>query len=291
MSGPLLTHSKVTADGATPSAWVVFLHGVFGMGLNLRTLAKAVVDERPAWGALLVDLRGHGANPPFPPPHTLATASADVGRLVSALGLSAPVIVGHSLGGKTTLAYAKQFPGTLRRAVVLDAMPGARPADAATGLSRSVLHFLESLPRTMASREEFTRAARDAGFTATVVEWLAMNVRRAPDGSFALRLDLPAIRAMLVDYYHQDLWEVVEDASYVEELDLVIAGASAHYAPADRERAEQGARSRNGMKVHVVEGAGHWLHVDAPDAVRARIREALDGVAAPGKVCDTRPTP
>lgn len=275
MADELIAHTQVTADGASPSKWVVFLHGVFGMGLNFRTFAKALVTERPAWGALLVDLRGHGTSPPMPPPHTLETAAADLERVVRARGLRAPVLVGHSLGGKTVLAYAKAFPASIDRAIVLDSMPGARPQEAATGLSRSVLQFLEALPARMESRETFTRAARDAGFANGVVEWLAMNVRRADDG-YALRLDLPVIRALLVDYYHRDAWDVVEDAAFVERLHLVIAGASAHYTEAERERAAYASHTRSGLSIHVVEGAGHWLHVDAPDAVRAIVRDALD---------------
>lgn len=276
MADELLSHTRITADGASPSRWVVFLHGVFGMGLNFRTFAKALVTERPAWGAVLVDLRGHGTSPAMPPPNTLASAAADVERVVRALALRSPVLVGHSLGGKTVLAYAKAFPGSIDRAMVLDSMPGARPQEAATGLSRSVLHFLEALPARMESRDTFMDAARDAGFARGVVEWLAMNVRRATDGGYALRLDLKVIRELLVDYYNLDAWDVVEDQSFVERLDLVIAGGSAHYALADRERAAHASRTRNGLAVHVVEGAGHWLHVDAPDAVRAIVREALD---------------
>jgi esterase len=275
MSEPLLAHSKVTADGHdAPSKWVAFLHGVFGMGLNFRTFAKALVQEKPDWGALLVDLRGHGASPPLPPPHTLATAAADVARLIDSIALPVRAIVGHSLGGKTTLAFVKQFPGSIDQAMVLDSMPGARPHEAATGLSRSVLHFLEGLPPVLDSRETFTRAARDAGFSGAVTEWLAMNVRRRDEG-YGLRLDLPAIRALLVDYYDLDAWDAVEDPRYVAKLDLVIAGASAHWAPADIDRARTLAVSRPGLDVHVVEGAGHWLHVDAPDAVRAIVRDSL----------------
>lgn len=279
MTAPLLAHTTLTADGATPSRWVVFLHGVFGMGLNFRTFAKALVTERPAWGAVLVDLRGHGATPPLDPPHTLATAAEDVERVIRARGLrtpsGSPVLVGHSLGGKTVLAYLRQFPGTIERAMVLDSMPGARPSEAAAGVSRSVLHFLEGMPAVMPSRETFTVAAKEAGFPSAIVEWLAMNVRRTEAG-FGLRLDLPAIRALLVDYDETDAWEVVEDASYVERLELVIAGASAHYDEADRARAEHAARTRAGLTVHVVPGAGHWLHVDAPEAVRAIVRAGLD---------------
>src|SRR5690606_27871512 len=36
----LLAHDRVTAPGASPDGWIVFLHGVFGAGRNWRSVAR-----------------------------------------------------------------------------------------------------------------------------------------------------------------------------------------------------------------------------------------------------------
>ncbi|HSM35677.1 MAG TPA: hypothetical protein VK837_04695, partial [Longimicrobiales bacterium] len=54
-----LAHERVVADGATPGAWLYVLHGIYGAGRNWGSVARALVERRPDWGAVLVDLRGH----------------------------------------------------------------------------------------------------------------------------------------------------------------------------------------------------------------------------------------
>ena len=70
-----LAFSTVTANGAAPSQWMFFLHGIFGSGANWRTFAKRFVEARPSWGAALVDLRMHGASQNCAPPHTIEAAA------------------------------------------------------------------------------------------------------------------------------------------------------------------------------------------------------------------------
>jgi len=52
-------------------------------------------------------------------------------------------------------------------------------------------------------------------------------------------------------------------------LDVVIGGHSEVFSTSDRERIEQLAGQKSDISVHVVEDAGHWVHVDAADALVA----------------------
>ncbi len=295
-----LAHTFVKAGGAKPDGWIVFLHGVFGMGQNFRTLAKRVVAERPRWGAILCDLRGHGGSLDFPAPHTLTSAAADVAALVRKLDEPVRAIAGHSLGGKVALAYLDAHPGELDNAFILDSVPSAREADATIDSAATVLAFLESVPVLLPSREAFAALARAAGMSAAITEWLAMNVRassaapqgeldgagsgrasagpsaRRGDGRYGVRLDLPAIRSLLDDYFAKDLWGAVSDRSVGVRLDLVIADRSSQYSEADRAEARAVALSNHRVHVTIVPNAGHWLHVDAPDAVLEAIVRGLD---------------
>ena len=97
---PHLAFSRVTADGATPERWMMLLHGVFGTGSNLRTLARRVAERCPGWGFVLPDLRGHGRSLGLTPPHTLAAAAADLVSLEAELGHPIHGLGGHSFGGR-----------------------------------------------------------------------------------------------------------------------------------------------------------------------------------------------
>src|SRR5215217_5600958 len=82
---PILSHTRVTAKDAEPGMWLLMLHGIYGSGRNWGTIARRLVEARPEWGVLLVDLRNHGQSHGFAGPHTLAASAADVDRLVESL--------------------------------------------------------------------------------------------------------------------------------------------------------------------------------------------------------------
>ena len=55
----LLSHAIVEGDrGANKT--MAFLHGILGSGSNWRSFAKRLVQDKPGWRALLIDLRKHG---------------------------------------------------------------------------------------------------------------------------------------------------------------------------------------------------------------------------------------
>jgi len=268
-------HALVSADGEAPEKWLHVLHGVFGSGANWRLFARKLTAACPRWGVVLVDLRGHGASQGAPPPHTLQATADDVLRLERRLGIPIGGVAGHSFGGKVALTYLERRDAPVERAFVLDASPGPR-ASRATGADATerVLETLESLPEPLASRERFVELALEAGHARAVTEWLAMNVRRSDDG-FRLRLDLPAIRAMLDDYHAADLWSVVERVENAEKLDVILGGASDTVDPEARSRLRQLAATEPRVRLHVLERAGHWLHVDDPEGLLDVFRSAL----------------
>lgn len=268
-------HALVTAPGAAPSAWMLVLHGILGSGANWRTFARRVVEVRPGWGLVLVDLRGHGQSQDPPPPHTLAAAAEDLVRLAARLGLDVRGVMGHSFGGKVALAYLAQR--RVERAFVLDSDPGARPEGHRDPTSSRVLELLSTIPQPIPSREAFLEQAQAHGLSRAVAEWLAMNVRRADDG-FRLRLDLKVLRALLDDYFAQDLWPVVEDPGRAGQLRVVLGGRSTS-VPEDTQARLRALEAREAhdsrLSVRVLPEAGHWVHVDDPDGLLAAVIELL----------------
>jgi pimeloyl-ACP methyl ester carboxylesterase len=72
-----------------------------------------------------VDLPGIGKSGPAANGYDTAHMAADIHALAAALKLERPYVVGHDLGGLTTYAYVRQFPDSLRGAMILDVpMPG-----------------------------------------------------------------------------------------------------------------------------------------------------------------------
>jgi esterase len=272
-------HALVAPENASPGGWLLFLHGIFGSGPNWRTIARKLIAARPDWGAVLVDLRMHGRSQGAPPPHTLDAAAGDLERLAADLharGMVVAGVIGHSFGGKAALAYRARGPA-LVDTWVLDASPSRRPEmlspeDQGTPGegAMQVLAMLESLPGQFSSRDDFMAEVTGRGFSRPLAEWLAMNLDRDGD-RMRLRLDLAALRELLVDYAEQDLWPAVESSDLPGQLHVAIGSRSTAVDDEDRRRFERHAQ------VHAVD-AGHWLHMEAPDAL---LRLFIDELARP----------
>ncbi|MBK6513065.1 MAG: alpha/beta hydrolase [Polyangiaceae bacterium] len=262
-----LAHQIVVADGASPQRFILFLHGVFGMGTNFRAVARAIVSREPSWGVVLVDLRGHGATPALAPPHDLGAAAGDLERLCERLASEGrPVrgVIGHSFGGKVALALVARRP--LDLLVLLDSQPGPRDEAPENDSATSVLAILESLDRPWSAREDFSAALRERGLSQAIVDWLTMNVRKAGE-DYRLRLDLAAIRAMLEDYFAADLFWVLEDPSRAGVMGVVIGGRSTVLGARSKERLWALAGEGSALRIVELPAAGHWVHVDDPQGV------------------------
>jgi len=283
----LLAHALVTAPSATPTRWILFLHGILGSGPNWRTFAKQVVAARPDWGAVLVDLRLHGESQTgFAPPHTLEAAARDVAELfpiVEAAGQgSVRAVLGHSFGGKVAIELARQqleLGRPLEHVFVVDSTPSARPDHRGSESTQHIVDLLTELPTEFADRGTFTAWMEERGVSRPTAMWLAMNVRPLPNTTrFVFRVDIAGIRALLADYFRQDLWPVLERTRTLEthmpenapasmQTHLIAGGRSNLVDEADRERTR---RSPNAT-LDVIPEADHWVHVDAPDALRALV--------------------
>lgn len=258
MSLDQLNHALVTAgEGVEPEKWMLFLHGILGSGGNFRTVARRFVAEKPEWGAVLVDLRKHGASQDLPPPHTVEAAANDLARLSH----RATGIVGHSFGGKVALEYARTHP--LEELFLLDSNPGARPDARGSEGTVRVIEMLEALPETFPSRPAFVAHVQARGHDAAIAQWLAMNLDRDGD-VFRFGLELPAIRALLEDYFARDLWSVLEAESSTR-FHVILGGKSTVFDHEDRERLAAIAARNPNVTMHVLARAGHWVHADAPD--------------------------
>lgn len=269
-----LAHALVAAPGATPARWMLFLHGIFGSGANWRTFARRFVAARPHWGAVLVDLRMHGASLDLPPPHTIAAAAHDLDGVAAVLPGPVAGILGHSFGGKVAMEYVLRHAARLEQAWILDSMPGPRPDARGSETTTGVLSLLERMGTHFPTREAFVAGVEQGGFSREIANWLAMNLR--PTGTdYVFKLDLAAIRALLDDYFARDLWTVFEQPPGAVQLHVVIGGRSPVFDAHDRARMAHAALASGGrVVVHTLANAGHWVHVDDPEGLFAALVSA-----------------
>ena len=241
---------------------VLLLHGLFGSSTNWRQVARGLAERHRVLG---VDLRNHGASPWSASMNYLDMAE-DVRALIEREGLARPAVVGHSMGGKTAMALALLHPASVARLVVVDIAPvayGDRFSPYVQAMSG-----IDTLAAS--SRSEVQRRLGEAIPDAGVVGFLMQNLVMRND-HFDWRLNLAGLGASL-----QALGDFPAPllARRYEGPVTVIAGALSDYVkPADRERFEALFPRLN---FEFVEGAGHWVHAEQPQAFLAALRSALD---------------
>lgn len=241
-----------------PHHWLLLTHGIYGAGSNWRGIARKLVERRPEWGVVLVDLRLHGKSDAGEPPHTVQACAEDL-RAVITQEIAA--IAGHSFGGKVVLAARALVPAHVQQTWMFDSSPSARvPEDSSV---MRVLELMERLPRTWVKRDDFVATVVAEGHALALAQWLAMNIIPDATGVLVNRLDLPAMRSLLESYYATDLWGVACDAALPGSLEMVIADRSHTVSEADRTRL---ASAPPHVHVHHVD-AGHWLHIEAAASV------------------------
>ncbi|MGM0574385.1 MAG: alpha/beta fold hydrolase [Myxococcota bacterium] len=273
----LPAHLDVKAPKSTPERTAFVLHGILGSGRNWRSFCRRLARAHPAWRFVLVDHRNHGDSHGAPPPHTLDACADDLARLADDLGVTPEVVIGHSYGGKVALAYARAYPDDLRNAWVLDSPVSARERDPGTSEIAHVLRELRDVPQPLEDREDVVGILTDKGFSKTLARWMTTNLRRADEGEgYVWRFDLDGVEEMLEHYFEEDFCGFLADLPPGVVVDVVRAERSDRWSEAEVSWMEENSAPDGPVRFHTLEGAGHWLHVDAPDALAKLLGGALE---------------
>jgi pimeloyl-ACP methyl ester carboxylesterase len=109
----------------------------------------------------------------------------------------------------------------------------------------------------------------DAGISSGLAEWMGMNLVR--EGKrFRWRLDSSTMRALYQDFQSQDLWHVLCNRP---ETHFAFLCAQRNSVLTDEDRQRLANASPNVSAVTI--DAGHWLHVDNPNAVIQAVHTLL----------------
>lgn len=251
---PLQLAFETTGDGPP----VVILHGLFGSRRNWRRIAQALSASHRV---LCVDLRNHGGSP-WADTMSYPEMAADVRMLIEAERLDRPVVIGHSMGGKTAMTLALESPSLVGRLIVVDIAPVSY-ADRVTpwmealhGADTAALSQRAELVRRMSAR------VPDPRTVALLMQNLVVR-----DDHFDWRLNLPAIGIAL-----QTLGGFPPEAllrRYGGLATLIYGSLSEYVRPLEPALFTDAFPN---MEMVEIEGAGHWVHVDRP----AELIAALD---------------
>jgi N-formylmaleamate deformylase len=96
---------------------LLLLHGLTGSGACWIPLARALEGE---YDVVMPDARGHGNSSTPLGGYRYEDYASDVVGLIQGLGLAAPVLLGHSMGGMTAAVVASQLATAIRGVILAD---------------------------------------------------------------------------------------------------------------------------------------------------------------------------
>jgi len=245
---------------------ILVLHGILGSGANWAGFARDLVAIPGDHSVVAVDLRHHGRSESGDPPDTVGACVEDLLAWVAENGIEPSVVIGHSFGSKIALSLSSKLE-SVEQVIILDADPGPMMLDGIPRHQIPVLKLIDLLreaPHFYRSREQFAEVLARGGFRHGVAGWVGKNLHRSGD-QLALSLDLDRIEAMLQDHHRFDSWDLIESTS-CQRVSLVVGGRSTVVSRRSQQRFK-GLHLRNPdrYRFEVIEDAGHWLHVDAPE--------------------------
>lgn len=273
---------------------------VLEAGIAASSLSWALVAKQAAAFTTVVtyDRAGFGWSDPAPHRSTALDAARDLATLLDKTELPGPfLLVGHSFGGLIARVFEQQFPVRVAGLVLVDPVcraewrePGeqrkrmlargvmlSRRGEllARLGIVRLALNLLLSGSRTIPK----VLARVSAGSGAGVTERLTGEVRKMPRELWpavaAHWSEARCFRAMADALENLPVSvQQIDETRPLRDLPVIVLSAASATAQSMEEH-EHDARLSTRGEHRIVPGSGHWMQLDAPEAVAEAIRSVV----------------
>lgn len=246
---------------------LILLHG---NSANVWWWEPLVALMPPRFHIVAIDQRGHGDSEWVrPPAYSPAGYADDLARFIAERGLKRPVVIGHSMGGVSVLAFLERHPEHARAAIAIDvAVTSSRGRD-------RFLRRLRALP-TVAYADLATAKARfrlmpsEGAIAPEILNRVAeQSLGRTDDGRYTLKFDRES-------FFGSDGIEVLNAIRSARVPLLLIRGGLSKIMTA--EGARHALESNPQARLEVIPGAHHHLLLERPDALAEIIQRFVESL-------------
>ena len=238
---------------------LVILHGLFGSLDNWFSIAKELVEHYTLY---LVDQRNHGDSP-HSTEWNYGVMVEDLLELLDAEGLDSVYLMGHSMGGKTVMNFAVQYPERVSKLIVGDIAPRYYPIH-----HQVILEGLNALDLSqLQSRKEADDLLAPYIPELGIRQFLLKSLGRDANG-FAWKINLSVITQHI-----EEVGKALDEETVFEGPTLFLGGANSSYIQ-EKDLPDMKRHFPNCTWISIP-NAGHWLHAEQPQAVVAEMRKFL----------------
>lgn len=240
---------------------IIILHGLFGTLDNWQTVAKKLAEQYMVY---IVDQRNHGRSPHVEG-HNYKAMAEDLASFMEENWIHHAHVIGHSMGGKTAMQFAIDFPDMLDKLVVVDIAPKKYKGGHQTIFEALLSVNLEQVQKRKEVETQLSKYIDDVG----VRLFLMKNLSRKKEGGFAWKMNLQEIYMN----YSNILDEIIIDPAVSNETLFVNGGKSAYVSLEDQAFIKT---CFTQVQFQTIEDAGHWVHAEQPQALIHCLNSFLD---------------
>jgi pimeloyl-ACP methyl ester carboxylesterase len=239
---------------------VVLLHGLFGSSDNWHFIALKLAEK---FHVFALDQRNHGQSPHHAEMNYPLMA-ADVDKFMATGGLETAMVIGHSMGGKTAMQLALQFPPRVEKLVVADMSPRAY----APAHDKIFAALLALDLASFQTRQQIEDALAPEIPNLVLRRFLLKNLGRDSAGKFFWKIYLDGLAR---NYLR--LGEPVAVSESFTKPALFIRGGKSKYIKAEDEPLIHELFPL--AQIQTIAGASHWIHADQPEEFLRMLRDFL----------------
>jgi esterase len=240
----ILYHKQYFGEGQP----LIILHGLFGQQGNWATQAKELSDSFTVYG---LDARNHGQSP-HADTLSYSELAEDERQTLDSLEIEKALFIGHSMGGKTVMQFALNWPERVSKLLVVD----IAPVSYLSGPDRALSALLQLDLNTISSRQQADYQLQKGIPEKAIRDFLLSNLRRDGD-CFKWRMNLRVIN----DCYANLRGGLSMREAYTG-VTLFLKGENSDYLmPAYK---EQTLSFFPNAQIKVILGSGHWVHSEKP---------------------------
>ncbi len=242
----MVLHSNIIGEGQP----LVILHGFLGMSDNWKTHGRQFSEQ--GFQVHLVDQRNHGRSF-WDNNFSYEVLAEDLKYYCESHNLNNIVLLGHSMGGKTAMLFATQYPEMVSKLVVADISPRFYPVH-----HDAILEGLNALDFDVVK----SRGAADKLLSNYVSDFgtrqfLLKNLYWIEKGKLGLRINLEVLKEEVAE-----VGESLPSHARFERAALFLRGDRSEYIGVGDETIISNHFPES--QIVTIANAGHWLHAENP---------------------------
>jgi esterase len=240
---------------------VILLHGLLGSADNWHHIAQRLAQD---FHVFAVDQRNHGLSP-HSAEMNYPLMAADLDEFMTARVLKTACVIGHSMGGKTAMQFALQFPDRVEKLIVSDMAP--RTYEPSHDVIFAALLGLDLSKYT--ARQQIEDALAPEIPNLVLRRFLLKNLGRDAAGKLVWKINLEGIWKN----YPQLGEEISASAPFTKPALFIRGGRSDYIRPGDETLIQK--LFPNG-RIQTITAAGHWIHADHPEEFLRMVLDFLN---------------